>query len=158
MKPPGGAPRSAGILLWRRGAGGVEVLLAHFGGPVWARKDVGAWSIPKGLIEAGESAEQAARREFAEELGSEARGDLVALPPLRQKGGKWVEAFALEGAFDPADLVSNSFAMEWPRGSGRIQNFPEVDRVRWFTLAEAGEMILPSQQPLLEALQAVVAR
>ena len=158
MKPGGGGPRSAGILLWRRGVGDIEVLLAHFGGPYWARKDAGAWSIPKGLIEEGETAEQAARREFAEELGPAPRGALVPLPPLRQKGGKWVEAFALEGEFDPADLVSNSFAMEWPRGSGRLQDFPEVDRVRWFTLPEAGEMILPSQQQLLEALRAAIAR
>ena len=153
-----GAPRSAGILLWRRGAEGVEVLLAHFGGPYWARKDAGAWSIPKGLIEAGESAEQAARREFAEELGAEPEGDLVPLPPLRQKGGKWVEAFALEGEFEPDALASNSFAMEWPRGSGRLQSFPEVDRVRWFTLAEAQDVILPSQQELVEALRAAIAR
>jgi predicted NUDIX family NTP pyrophosphohydrolase len=134
------------------------LLLAHFGGPYWARKDVGAWSIPKGLIEPGETAELAARREFAEELGAEPCGRLVALPPLRQKGGKWVEAFALEGEFDPADLASNSFTMEWPRGSGRLQDFPEVDRVRWFTPAEAAEMILPSQRPLLEVLRAAIAR
>jgi predicted NUDIX family NTP pyrophosphohydrolase len=144
--------------MWRRGAEGVEVLLAHFGGPYWARKDAGAWSIPKGLVKAGESAEEAARREFAEELGNPARGDLVPLPALRQKGGKWVEAFAMEGEFEPDTLASNSFAMEWPRGSGRIQSFPEVDRVRWFTLEEAQDMILPSQHPLLKALQAAIAR
>ncbi len=155
---PGWAPRSAGILLWRHAASGPEVLLAHFGGPYWARKDAGAWSIPKGLIEAGESAEQAARREFREELGAEPVGDLVPLPPLRQKGGKWVEAFALEGEFDPDALVSNSFTLEWPRGSGRLQSFPEVDRVRWFAPAEAERMIPPSQRPLLESLQALLAR
>jgi predicted NUDIX family NTP pyrophosphohydrolase len=149
--------RSAGILLWRQGAEGPEVLLAHFGGPYWARKDVGAWSVPKGLIEAGEDAEQAARREFAEELGAPAEGPLIPLPPLRQKGGKWVEAFALKGDFDPAALASNSFTIEWPPRSGRMQSFPEVDRVRWFTLAEADAMILPSQRPLLEALQTVIA-
>jgi predicted NUDIX family NTP pyrophosphohydrolase len=149
--------RSAGILLWRRGAEGLEVLLAHFGGPYWARKDVGAWSIPKGLIEAGESAEQAARREFAEELGAPAEGPLIPLPPLRQEGGKWVEAFALEGDFDPVGLASNSFTIEWPPRSGKMQSFPEVDRVRWFTMAEADAMILPSQRPLLEALQTVIA-
>jgi predicted NUDIX family NTP pyrophosphohydrolase len=158
VTPAAGAPRSAGILLWRHGADAVEVLLAHFGGPYWARKDAGAWSIPKGLIEAGESAEQAARREFAEELGSPASGALLPLPPLRQKGGKWVEAFALQGEFEPEALASNSFAMEWPRGSGRLQSFPEVDRVRWFTLGQAEEMILPSQRPLLKALRAAVAR
>jgi predicted NUDIX family NTP pyrophosphohydrolase len=134
------------------------LLLAHFGGPYWARKDAGAWSIPKGLIERGETPEQAARREFAEELGTAPAGPLVALPPLRQKGGKWVDAFAIEGDFDPADLASNSFTMEWPRGSGRLQSFPEVDQVRWFKPAEAAEMILPSQSPLLEALRAAIAR
>jgi predicted NUDIX family NTP pyrophosphohydrolase len=159
LKPlGGGAPRSAGILLWRRGADGIELLLAHFGGPYWASKDAGAWSIPKGLIEPGESSEQAARREFAEELGAAPPGPSVALPPLRQKGGKWVEAFAVEGEFDPADLASNSFTMEWPRGSGRLHDFPEVDQVRWFTPAEAAEKILPSQRPLIEALRAVIAR
>jgi predicted NUDIX family NTP pyrophosphohydrolase len=150
-------PRSAGILLWRRGAGGVEVLLAHFGGPYWAKKDAGAWSIPKGLIEPGETAEQAARREFGEELGAPAEGDLVPLPPLKQRGGKWVEAFAMEGDFDPEALDSNSFTLEWPPRSGQFRTCPEVDQVRWFALAEAEPMILPSQRPLLEALQAVAA-
>lgn len=134
------------------------MLLAHFGGPYWARRDAGAWSIPKGLIEPGETAEAAARREFREELGREAEGDLVTLPPLRQRGGKWVEAFALEGDFDPAALRSNAFAVEWPHGSGRIERFPEVDRVRWFALAEAERMILPSQLPLIAGLRALLAR
>ena len=134
------------------------MLLAHFGGPYWARKDEGAWSIPKGLIEAGENAEQAARREFEEELGAPAVGELTPLPSLRQRGGKWVEAFALEGGFDPGQLASNSFTLEWPRGSGRLQSFLEVDRVRWFPLGEAERMILASQRPLLEALRALIAR
>lgn len=129
------------------------MLLAHFGGPLWAKKDAGAWSIPKGLIERGESAEQAARREFQEELGAAATGTLVPLPPLRQRGRKWVEAFALEGEFDPAALVSNSFTMEWPLRSGRFESFPEVDRARWFTLAQAQAMILPSQRSLLDSLR-----
>ena len=154
--PAGSAPRSAGILLWRSADAGPEVLLAHFGGPYWARKDAGAWSIPKGLIEAGESAEQTARREFREELGTELVGNLVPLPPLRQKGGKWVEAFAVQGTFDPAQLASNSFTLEWPRGSGRQQSFPEVDRVRWFSLAEAEATMLPSQMPLLASLRALL--
>ena len=148
--------RSAGILLYRRRHTGVEVLLGHPGGPYWARKDAGAWSIPKGLIEAGESAEQTARREFREELGTELVGNLVPLPPLRQKGGKWVEAFAVQGTFDPAQLASNSFTLEWPRGSGRQQSFPEVDRVRWFSLAEAEARMLPSQMPLLASLRALL--
>ncbi len=133
------------------------MLLAHFGGPYWARKDQGAWSIPKGLIEPGESAEQAARREFEEELGTPAVGPLVPLPPLRQRGGKWVEAFALEGSFDPDALASNSFTLEWPPRSGRFRSYPEVDRVRWFSLAEAEAMMLPSQRPLLDALRALVS-
>ena len=145
------APRSAGILLFRR-RGEIEVLLAHFGGPFWANKDAGAWAIPKGLIEPGESAEAAARREFAEEVGPVPPGPLVPLRPLRQKGGKIVEAFALEGDFDPAMLASNSFTIQWPPRSGRMQSFPEVDQVRWFTAREAGEKMLPSQLPLLEAL------
>lgn len=144
-------------MLWRRAARGPEVLLAHFGGPFWARRDAGAWSIPKGLIEPGETAEQAARREFREELGAPAKGDLVPLPPLRQKGGKWVDAFAMEGDFNPDELASNSFAMEWPRGSGQIQSFPEVDRVRWLDADEAERMILPSQKPLLDSLRALIA-
>jgi len=133
------------------------VLLAHFGGPYWARKDQGAWSIPKGLIEPGQSAEQAARREYAEELGAAPAGTLVPLPPLRQRGGKWVEAFALEGHFDPQALASNDFTLEWPPRSGQVRSFPEVDRVRWFTLAEAERMILPSQRPLLDALRALAS-
>jgi len=148
--------RSAGILLWRDGADGAEVLLAHFGGPYWARKDQGAWSIPKGLIEPGESARQAAWREFAEEVGPLPAGALVPLPPLRQRGGKWVDAFALKGEFDLEALASNSFKLEWPPRSGRFQSFPEVDRVCWFTLAEAERMILPSQAPLLLALRDLV--
>ena len=145
-------PRSAGILLWRRTAQGLEVLLAHFGGPYWARKDAGAWSIPKGLLEAGETAQEAARREFREELGATAIGELVPLPPLRQRGGKWVDAFALEGDFDPATLASNSFTLEWPPRSGQLRSYPEVDQVRWFGLDEAEKMILPSQAPLLACL------
>jgi len=148
--------RSAGILLWRDGADGAEVLLAHFGGPYWARKDQGAWSMPKGLIEPGESARQAAWREFAEEVGPLPAGALVPLPPLRQRGGKWVDAFALKGEFDLEALASNSFKLEWPPRSGRFQSFPEVDRVCWFTLAEAERMILPSQAPLLLALRDLV--
>ncbi len=134
------------------------MLLAHSGGPYWARKDAGAWGIPKGLIAPGETAQQAARREYREELGADAVGELVPLPPLRQKGGKWVEAFALQGNFNPDELASNSFTLEWPRGSGRLASFPEIDRARWFALAEAERMILPSQRPLLGALQALLAR
>jgi predicted NUDIX family NTP pyrophosphohydrolase len=145
---------SAGILLWRHGADGVvEVLLGHFGGPLWARKDAGAWAIPKGVVEAGETPGQAARREFREELGFPAEGELVPLGRIRQKGGKYVEAFALEGDLDAAAIRGNHFTLEWPPRSGRMQSFPEIDRAAWFTLAEAREKILPSQLPILDALE-----
>jgi predicted NUDIX family NTP pyrophosphohydrolase len=148
------AELSAGILMWRRGAAGaVEVLLAHFGGPIWARRDAGAWAIPKGLVEPGEDLEACARREFAEELGVDPEGALIALGRIRQKGGKWVAAFALEGDLDAATIASNSFTLEWPPRSGRFQSFPEVDRAAWFALAEAHEKILPSQQAILGLLE-----
>ena len=143
---------SAGILLWRHGADGVEVLLGHFGGPLWARKDAGAWAIPKGVVEDGETPEQAARREFQEELGFPAEGALVPLGHIRQKGGKYVQAFALEGDLDAAAIRSNDFTLEWPPRSGRMQSFPEIDRAGWFTLAKAREKILPSQTAILDAL------
>jgi len=144
---------SAGILLWRHGADGVEVLLGHFGGPLWAKKDAGAWAIPKGLVEAGETPEQAARREFQEELGFPAEGALVPLGRIRQKGGKTVEAFALEGDLDAGAIRSNHFTLEWPPRSGRLQSFPEIDRACWFTLDEAREKILPSQARILDLLK-----
>jgi len=144
---------SAGILMWRHGADGVEVLLGHYGGPLWAKKDAGAWAIPKGLVEAGETPEQAARREFQEELGFSAEGDLVPLGRIRQKGGKYVEAFALEGDLDAAAIRSNDFTLEWPPRSGRMQSFPEIDRAAWFSLAEASEKILPSQAQILDLFE-----
>jgi predicted NUDIX family NTP pyrophosphohydrolase len=147
---------SAGILLWRHGADGVEVLLGHFGGPLWAKKDAGAWSIPKGVVEAGETPEQAARREFQEELGFPAEGDLVPLGRIRQKGGKYVEGFALEGDLDVVAIRSNAFTLEWPPRSERMQSFPEIDRAGWFGLAEARAKILPSQAPLLDLLEAML--
>lgn len=146
---------SAGILMWRHGAdGAVEVLLGHFGGPLWARKDDGAWAIPKGVVEAGETAEQAARREFEEELGAAARGRLTPLGQIKQKGGKIVEAFALEGDLDAEAISSGLFTLEWPPRSGRVQSFPEIDRAGWFDLAEARAKVLPSQAPLLDLLEA----
>ena len=132
------------------------MLLGHFGGPYWARKDEGAWAIPKGLIKEGESPEQAARREFAEEVGPVPDGPLIPLGEVRQKGGKLVTAFALEADFDPAALASNSFTMEWPPRSGQMQSFPEVDRVAWFGPTGAQAKILPSQRPILDALAALV--
>jgi predicted NUDIX family NTP pyrophosphohydrolase len=151
------AERSAGILLYRRSGPEPEILLVHFGGPYWRGKEAGAWSIPKGLIGEGESAEAAARREFREELGSLAEGPLVPLATIRQKGGKIVEAFALEGDLDADAIESNLFTIEWPPRSGRMASFPEVDRARWFALDEARAMILPSQLPLIDSLAALLA-
>jgi predicted NUDIX family NTP pyrophosphohydrolase len=147
---------SAGILLYRRDADGLRVLLAHPGGPFWRRRDRGAWTMPKGEMAPGESAQAAARREFAEETGQPPAGVLRPLGSLRQKGGKWIEAFALEGDFDPAALRSNSFDCEWPPRSGKLASFPEIDAVRWFDLTAARECILASQAPLLERLQALL--
>lgn len=147
---------SAGILLYRRGAGGIEVLLTRPGGPFWRGRDAGAWMIPKGGIGDGETALEAAVREFEEELGSAPVGTPVALCTVRQKGGKWVEAFALEGAFDPLRLVSNSFTLEYPPRSGQFRDFPEVEEARWFPIEEARPMMLPSQVPILDALQAAL--
>jgi predicted NUDIX family NTP pyrophosphohydrolase len=147
---------SAGILLHRRRAGAVEVLLVHPGGPFWRNKDEGAWMIPKGLVDEGEEPLACALREFEEELGTRPAGTPEPLCRIRQKGGKWVEAFALEGDLDPGAIVSNAFEVEWPPRSGRLQSFPEVDRAAWFSLAEARARILPSQAPILDALAAKV--
>ena len=147
---------SAGILLYRHGATGVEVLLGHPGGPFWQRRDAGAWMLPKGGIAEGEDAERAARREFEEELGVPAVGVLQPLGRIRQSGGKWVDGFALEGDFDPAQLHSALFEMEWPPRSGRVAWFPELDRVAWFTLREARQRILASQAEFLDRLEALL--
>jgi predicted NUDIX family NTP pyrophosphohydrolase len=148
------AKRSAGILLHRRTAGGpIEVLLVNPGGPFWAKKDAGAWSIPKGEYEDGEDARAAAVREFAEELGAPVPdGELVDLGEVRQRSGKVVTAWALEGDADADAIRSNTFTIEWPPRSGRMQEFPEVDRAAWFALDEARERILPGQAPLLDRL------
>lgn len=143
---------SAGILLFRRRPAGPEVLLIHPGGPFWARKDNGVWSIPKGLYEPGEDPEAAARREFAEETGLALQGRLVELGAFRQPSGKLLLAYAAEGDFNPAQLVSNLFLIEWPPYSGRVQEFPEADRAAWFTPAEARMKLLKGQLPILEAL------
>lgn len=149
-------PRSAGILLYRRREKVVEVLLGHPGGPYWSRKEQGAWMVPKGAVEAGESSLEAAMREFSEEVGPVPAGTPVVLATVRQNGGKLVEVFALEGDFDPADLASNAFELEWPPKSGRMQSFPELDRIGWFTLDDARRLILQSQRPLIEALAAAL--
>jgi predicted NUDIX family NTP pyrophosphohydrolase len=142
--------------MFRRRAGGPELLLVHFGGPYWRGKDAGAWSIPKGLVEQDESAEAAARREFEEELGSAAIGPLLPLGTIKQKGGKLVEAFAIEGDLEPDSIRSNPFTIEWPPRSGRMARFPEVDRARWFGLDEARAMILPSQATLIDRIAALL--
>ena len=147
---------SAGILLFRHSNGALEVLLAHFGGPFFKSKDLGAWGVPKGEVEAGEDLLQTAQRELAEELGSPvSTGPLHPLGSVTQKSGKVVHAWAASGDFDPATLRSITFELEWPKDSGRLQQFPEVDRVEWFDLAAARRKIIASQVPFLERLEAV---
>jgi len=151
------AKHSAGVLVYRRVGGMTQVLLAHMGGPFWARRDAGAWSVPKGEYEPDEPAEAAARREFLEELGLAApEGEAVALGEVRQSGGKVVTAWAVEGDLDPGSVVPGTFGMEWPRGSGRIREFPEIDRVEWFRLDQAREKIVAGQRPLLDRLAEMV--
>ena len=145
--------QSAGILLYRKRGIGLEVLLVHPGGPFWARRDDGAWSIPKGEFDASETPEAAARREFAEETGIALTNVLTPLPPVVQSRAKTVHAFAAEGDIDPADVRSNMFEMEWPKHSGRTQSFPEVDRAAWFTVEQAHAKIVAGQRPLLDALR-----
>jgi predicted NUDIX family NTP pyrophosphohydrolase len=147
------AKQSAGLLLYRRSGGGVEVFLVHPGGPYWARKDAGAWSIPKGELGEAEDPLGAALREFTEETGFSVEGPYRRLRPVRQPGGKTVIAFAVEGDCDPAALRSGTFTMEWPPRSGRHREFPEVDRAAWFGLDEAQVRILRGQAPLLEQLR-----
>jgi predicted NUDIX family NTP pyrophosphohydrolase len=148
--------RSAGVLLFRQGSAGTpEFLLVHPGGPYWAKRDLGAWSIPKGQIEDGEDPCDCALREMAEELGpaaSLAPEQLITLGSVRQRAGKVVEAWAGEADFDTAKLDSNTFEMEWPPRSGREQEFPEVDRAEWFDLEEARRRILPAQAEFLDRL------
>lgn len=150
--------KSAGLIVYRRRLGGIEVLLVHPGGPFWVRKDAGAWTIPKGEIAAGEAPLACARREFTEETGASIDGDFVALAPVRQAGGKEVMAFAVEGDFDPATLRSNTFVLEWPPKSGRLSSWPEVDRAQWFTLDEAATRINRAQSAWLAEVAALVAR
>ena len=141
---------SAALLMYRVRDGELEFLLVHPGGPFWMRKDAGAWTVPKGEVEAGEDLLTTARREFEEELGLKPEGSFTELTPVQQKGGKIVHAWAFEGDCDPDKIKSNSFTMEWPPRSGRTQKFPEVDRAAFFTVAEAKEKINPAQIPLLE--------
>jgi predicted NUDIX family NTP pyrophosphohydrolase len=145
---------SAGLLLYRRTGDALEVLLAHPGGPFWARRDAGAWSIPKGLVAAGEEPLAAACREFEEETGVRPTGPFLALGSVRQKAGKLIYAWAWEGDADPARLTSNLMQIEWPRGSGRWLRFPEVDRCDWFGLQSAREKLNPAQAAFIDRLEA----
>jgi predicted NUDIX family NTP pyrophosphohydrolase len=146
------ATKSAGMLLWRRRDGRLEVLLVHPGGPFWAKKDFGAWSIPKGEVEADEDPLLCARRELREETGLVAEGPFVPLAPVKQRSGKSVYAWAAEGDGDVTTIESNTFELEYPPRSGRIQRFPEVDRAGWFDLSTAREKLLPAQHALLDQL------
>jgi len=142
---------SAGILPFRQ-RGDLQFLLAHPGGPYWAKKDAGAWTIPKGLVDPGEALLAAASREFTEETGFMAQAPFIALSPMKQKSGKIVHAFACEGDFDPGGLACNTFEIEWPPKSGKRQSFPEIDRVEWFGIETAREKILTYQRPWLDEL------
>jgi predicted NUDIX family NTP pyrophosphohydrolase len=146
------AARSAGVLLYKREGGVLKVLLVHPGGPFWAKKDAGAWSIPKGEYVEGDDPEAAARREFEEELGVALAGELESLGEAVQPSRKRVIAFAAEGDLDVTAIRSNSFEMEWPPKSGRRQSFPEIDRAGWFTLEEGREKLLPGQRVFLDRL------
>jgi predicted NUDIX family NTP pyrophosphohydrolase len=148
---------SAGILAFRRRPE-LEVLLAHPGGPFWAKKDAGAWTIPKGLVEPGDELIAAAQREFTEETNLVAKGELIEFAPVAQKNGKMVHAFALEADFDLSQFASNTFMVEWPPKSGRRQNFPEIDRIAYFALPIAQLKIIAYQLPLLAELEKRMGR
>jgi predicted NUDIX family NTP pyrophosphohydrolase len=152
------AEQSAGILMYRRSGKDIEVFLVHPGGPFWAKKDEGAWSIPKGLADKGEDLLAAAKREFAEETGCMPEGEFRALGIFKQPSGKLVHAFAVEGDCDPSKLVSNAFEMEWPPKSGKRARFPEVDRAGWFSPAEALKKITKGQTPILRNLFDALSR
>jgi predicted NUDIX family NTP pyrophosphohydrolase len=150
------AKQSAGLLLYRRSANGIEVLLAHPGGPFWMKKDLGAWSIPKGEFLEGEEPLAAARREFLEEIGQTIDPAVIgifrALTPCKQPSRKIIHAFAIEADLDVGTIHSNTFEAEWPPHSGQTQSFPEVDRAQWFALAEARQRIQKGQVPILDEL------
>jgi predicted NUDIX family NTP pyrophosphohydrolase len=145
--------QSAGILLYRMRAGTLEVFLTHPGGPFWAKKDAGAWSIPKGEFQDGDDPLEAAKREFFEETGSPIDGTFVALAPLKQRSGKIVHAFAVLGDIDAASIRSNTFSMVWPPHSGKQQEFPEVDTGEWFTIPAAAEKLIAGQRGFLDELE-----
>lgn len=150
------AKKSAGLLMYRRRQGDLEVFLVHPGGPFWAKKDEGAWSIPKGEYTPGEEPFEVAKREFQEETGFQAGGDFIPLTPRKQPSGKIISAWALEGDCDAASVKSNTFSMEWPPRSGKQQEFPEVDRAGWFTIPAAKEKILKGQVSFLDELSEIL--
>lgn len=148
---------SAGLLMYRKTRGYLEVLLVHPGGPLWSGKDLGVWSIPKGIIDKDEEPLSAAIREFEEETGLKAKGEFIPLKPVRLKSGKLVMAWAFEGDCDPCEINSNTFSMEWPPRSGRIQDFPEIDKASWFGIGEAKRMINLGQIGLLEEMERLIS-
>jgi predicted NUDIX family NTP pyrophosphohydrolase len=150
--------RSAGLLMYRRTGSAVEVLLVHPGGPFWAKKDEGAWSLPKGIIDPGEDELLAAIREFEEETGFTAEGDFIALTPRRQPSGKIIYAWAIEGDGDPSVMKSNTFTMEWPPRSGEMGEFPEADRVEWFDIESAKSKIIKGQKGFIEEFENFIKR
>jgi len=152
------ARRSAGLIVWRRTGPAPEFLLAHHGGPLWAKRDLGAWTIPKGLIDPGEDPLAAAKREFAEETGLQVDGAFVALSPCKQPGGKVIQAWAVESDLDLQGFVSGEFTLEWPPRSGRLQAFPEVDRIAYFDFATAAGKLLAGQRPILDEALSLAAR
>lgn len=147
---------SAGLLMYRYRDGVLEVFLVHPGGPFWARKDLGAWSVPKGEFTPAEDALAAARREFAEETGLPAAGEFIPLTPRKQPSGKLIQAWAFQGDCDPGAIKSNTFTLEWPPRSGSLQNFPEIDRAGWFTLEEAKEKITRGQVGFVGELEEIL--
>jgi len=150
--------RSAGLLPYRVRDGRVEMFLVHPGGPFWARKDDGAWSIPKGEYDEGEDPLEVAKREFAEETALEPGSGFLHLGEVKQPGGKIVTAWAFEGTYDPSEVRSNTFELEWPKGSGKKRQFPEIDRADWFTYESAKRKILKGQVPIIEALRCALER
>jgi predicted NUDIX family NTP pyrophosphohydrolase len=150
------AKHSAGILMYRRRQTIVEVLLAHMGGPFWAKKDLGAWSIPKGEFEPGEIPLDAAKREFQEETGLTVNGEFIPLTPIKLSGGKILHAWAVEGDCDASSIKSNTFMLEWPPRSGKQQAFPEIDRAEWYSLDDAQEKVTKGQRGLIEALRRIL--
>jgi predicted NUDIX family NTP pyrophosphohydrolase len=147
---------SAGLLMYRSAGRSVEILAVHPGGPFWAKKDLGSWSIPKGEFDESESAFEAAKREFTEETGASPEGTFIGLKPVRHKSGKIVHAWAIEGQFDVGSLKSNTFELEWPPKSGRIQSFPEIDRAGWFSIPDGVAKLVPAEVSFVDELASIL--